>query len=488
MSPSKMVKPPSAGMGPGPGPGAGTGGAGVGISPPRHDQIGRPTPPSARPVAISSPTSPNYNNNNGSPTRAGSGSPKTGNILGENAQGNGSGGNFRPNNPFAQRQYQRQQQAHAYAQQQHQLGVDSNHPALASTRPQPTHAHAPGAGHSPSPLSSPVQAGSGTGSPRPNPTPPMQGLVVPPRRRDRGRERDQDGRSGTPTPPTRRPVPALTSPEMSGIPRLTSPNQSPRMGMGLGIGLPATNGLGMGMPVPRPAVRQPSTPALLAASRKPISDPNTSNRPRAKSTATPNAPSQNQSSTPAQQGGRGFRPPPAIIEREREPAVPAHIRVRLRLIHQLGVVLGVDAGTIASKIDIPCLLARVDAAYDRGHGGYIDLPSDPTQSGVGGSPSTSASTGAGAGVSSPSPSHQGGGGGGGKKEGGGGVLGMFRKLGGGGAHSGSGGGSGNGNGVVKGTKEEQQPLMPSPSQPSEGESFFTFMIALHNLGSDSTVV
>lgn len=63
----------------------------------------------------------------------------------------------------------------------------------------------------------------------------------------------------------------------------------------------------------------------------------------------------------------------------REPSVPPHIRVRLRLIHHLGVVLGIDASGISSKIDVPVLLARVDAAYDRGHqgtgsGGVISLP------------------------------------------------------------------------------------------------------------------
>jgi hypothetical protein len=59
---------------------------------------------------------------------------------------------------------------------------------------------------------------------------------------------------------------------------------------------------------------------------------------------------------------------PSFAE-SREPSVPPHIRVRLRLIHQLGVVLGIDAQGISSKIDVPGLLARVDAAYDRGYQG-----------------------------------------------------------------------------------------------------------------------
>ena len=59
---------------------------------------------------------------------------------------------------------------------------------------------------------------------------------------------------------------------------------------------------------------------------------------------------------------------PSFAE-SREPSVPPHIRIRLRLIHQLGVVLGIDAQGISSKIDVPGLLARVDAAYDRGYQG-----------------------------------------------------------------------------------------------------------------------
>jgi hypothetical protein len=62
---------------------------------------------------------------------------------------------------------------------------------------------------------------------------------------------------------------------------------------------------------------------------------------------------------------------PSFAE-SREPSVPPHIRVRLRLIHQLGVVLGIDAQGISSKIDVPGLLARVDAAYDRGYPGKMD--------------------------------------------------------------------------------------------------------------------
>jgi len=48
-----------------------------------------------------------------------------------------------------------------------------------------------------------------------------------------------------------------------------------------------------------------------------------------------------------------------------EPSVPAHIRSRLRLIHHLGVILGVNAAGISSKIDVPALLAKVDATHDK---------------------------------------------------------------------------------------------------------------------------
>ena len=106
---------------------------------------------------------------------------------------------------------------------------------------------------------------------------------------------------------------------------------------------------------------------------------------------------------------------PSFAE-SRESSVPPHIGIRLRLIHQLGVVLGIDAQGISSKIDVPGLLARVDAAYDRGHQGMgssgvssLPLPVRP----VGMTESTSTSTVLGSGGAS---------GGGGGGVGGGGVV------------------------------------------------------------------
>jgi hypothetical protein len=454
MSPSKNAKPtpPTA-----PAP---AGGAGVGISPPRHDQLGRPTPPTSRPAATglpqprSTPTSPATNISTGSPTRKPS-SPST-----------GSG--FRPNNPFAQRQYQRQQ---AQLQSSPRL-IDASYPAL--TRPAPLARSGANDPHSPSPLSSPLPVVSlgesisliPTLSPptnNSNTNTPTQPLAVAPRRRIPVPE---DAMSPTtpsgPTPPGRRPVPAM-SPEMSGIPRLTSPpqQQSPRMGQGLGLGIGngqpmgLPSGMGMNMPVPRPAMRQPSTPALLAAPRKPISDPSTpSTRPRAKSTASQQRQGQGQSK---------LTPSPTPLSIEREAAVPPHIRVRLRLIHRLGAVLGVEASVIAAKIDIPGLLARVDAAYDRGHGGYIDIPGQEIIIGPAG---TTVVIPPAAIASPPQP--------GGKKEGG--MMGMFRKLGGGVSSSNL---TGNASSGGKGTKEESQPLMTSGSgKPAEeGESIYTFSLS-----------
>jgi len=444
MSPGKNAKPTAASV---PAPA----GAGVGISPPRHDQLGRPTPPSGRPAATglpqprSTPTSPATNINTGSPTRKAS-SPST-----------GSG--FRPNNPFAQRQYQRQQ---AQLQTSPRL-VDTSHPAL-SRGPAPMRSSVNDP-HSPSPLSSPLPVvGLGesfslipTLSPSANnSSTPTQPLAVPPRRRIP--VPDSDVMSPTTpsgmTPPGRRPVPTM-SPEMSGIPRLTSPNQtqSPRMGQGLGLGMGLGQpmglpmGINMNMPVPRPAMRQPSTPALLSAARKPISDPNTpSTRPRAKSTASQ-----------LRQPQKLSIPSPIATPLDRETAVPPHIRVRLRLIHRLGAVLGVEASVIAAKIDIPGLLARVDAAYDRGHGGYIDIPGQEViigQPGGGNMP-------AGAITSPPQP-------GPGKKEGG--MMGMFRKLGGGVSSSNLASNLSSGG---KGTKEEVQPLVPTGGGrlPEEGECY-----------------
>jgi len=112
----------------------------------------------------------------------------------------------------------------------------------------------------------------------------------------------------------------------------------------------------------------------------------------------------------------------------------------------------VEAAVIAAKIDIPGLLARVDAAYDRGHGGYIDIPGQEIIIGPGG---TTVVIPPAAMASPPQP--------GGKKEGG--MMGMFRKLGGGVSSSNLAGNISSGG---KGNKEESQALMPTGSgRPAE---------------------
>ena len=112
--------------------------------------------------------------------------------------------------------------------------------------------------------------------------------------------------------------------------------------------------------MPRSCLRQPSTPALSQMDRTAVPRPGQAGaggRSRAASTAADTRP-------PLGTSALLFEP---SFAESREPSVPPHIRVRLRLIHQLGVVLGMDAQGISNKIDVPGLLARVDAAYDRGH-------------------------------------------------------------------------------------------------------------------------
>nr|XP_019045833.1 hypothetical protein I302_06224 [Kwoniella bestiolae CBS 10118]OCF24763.1 hypothetical protein I302_06224 [Kwoniella bestiolae CBS 10118] len=134
-------------------------------------------------------------------------------------------------------------------------------------------------------------------------------------------------------------------------------------------------------PHQRSIIRQPSTP-LLVSNRSPQSG-NGTGRPRALSStsvnrpiiirgATPNPHHGEVTSSSTKPEGGGMMcslPSQKLFEssflESREPPVPPHIRVRLRLIHQLGVVLGIDAVGISGKIDIPGLLARVDQAYDR---------------------------------------------------------------------------------------------------------------------------
>lgn len=59
-------------------------------------------------------------------------------------------------------------------------------------------------------------------------------------------------------------------------------------------------------------------------------------------------------------------PPPKLNPKSMN--VPTHIRLRLRLIHQLGIVLGVPPSRISEVLDISGLLARVDATFEKGAG------------------------------------------------------------------------------------------------------------------------
>lgn len=306
---------------------------------------------------------------------------------------------------------------------------------------------------------------------------------------------------------TRRPVPNLGV----GQTQANSDPSMPRMhggGGGGGAGYfarpPAVAGGVSGLPTPPPTpgqphrscLRQPSTPSLSTVDRRaPQTDP-VRGRTRALSAATgyvaggrytdpsrgvrhgpgpgrdqyQTAPNSNQTrggSNVNSNGNATSKPLTTgttsqhLFEHsftDREPAVPPHIRVRLKLIHQLGVVLGVDAAGISGLIDIPGLLARVDAAYDRdrsngageaaGVGRVTSTPTPTVQAsglpllsptlrgrpsmdgngaagggggGVGNSPGgVSAAAGSGTGAAlKPSKSH-----------GGNGVLGMFRRLGG----------------------------------------------------------
>lgn len=152
----------------------------------------------------------------------------------------------------------------------------------------------------------------------------------------------------------------------SGIPR-------PSRGIGSPT-VPPHNGMN---PNPRSCLRQPSVPALSATSK--AQDP--VKRNRATSAAADIRPlisppvTTLPSNTGVAHSPMGASPMPLFapsFAESREPSVPPHIRVRLRLIHQLGVVLGIDAQGISSRIDVPGLLARVDAAYDRGYQGKMD--------------------------------------------------------------------------------------------------------------------
>lgn len=219
-----------------------------------------------------------------------------------------------------------------------------------------------------------------------------------------GRRRvGQEDSPSTPIAGGRRAIPhpapgslLMPSPETSGLPRLSSLNHGSRSGQSPHSTPNPNSALS---PPPTPAVhrnssRQVSTPNLTPNTipRKPVTDPMPARqRPRSQSAMSPSTPTvrapqpppePDPESTPdaalysSKAQAQALTPVSGMADR-----VPLHIRVRLRLIHQLGSVLGLDAQGIASKVDIPGLLARVDAAYDRGHADLgLGLPLETAQS------------------------------------------------------------------------------------------------------------
>ncbi|OCF43932.1 hypothetical protein I317_02202 [Kwoniella heveanensis CBS 569] len=241
-----------------------------------------------------------------------------------------------------------------------------------------------------------------------------------------------------------------------------SPSTLPRPRLANGPGSGIGHGLPTGAQGHRTILRQPSTPLLTADRdrRSPSGPVGATTRPRALSSASASAqrqiivrksPMQTPSQAITQTATDGTRSAPGPIAgagsgsgmrslpsqklfessflEHREPPVPPHIRVRLRLIHQLGVVLGIDAVGISGKIDIPGLLARVDQAYDRERFTAGSNCSGNSSSGA------AMAYDAGGGMSAlPVPRGKNGlnggaGASGGGASGAGGVLGLFRRLG-----------------------------------------------------------
>ncbi|WVQ96811.1 hypothetical protein IAU59_003918 [Kwoniella sp. CBS 9459] len=318
------------------------------------------------------------------------------------------------------------------------------------------------------------------------------GKGIPARRRPKPPSPDLVDSSGSPSPVLgtsgqRRPLPGAGAGASQSPSTLSRPRLASGPGSGLGQGHPSSG------PGQRTILRQPSTPLLTAERdrRSPSGPFITAARPRALSSASASAqrpvivhkspmqtPSQalTHSTTGSNDGtrsapgsaplaaaaaagpGTGMRSLPSqkLFEssflEHREPPVPPHIRVRLRLIHQLGVVLGIDAVGISGKIDIPGLLARVDQAYDRERftanvSGGAASPDDQVGGGLRSLPVTRGKNGYGvAGSTSISPGAGG--------TGGGGVLGMFKRL----------GKKGNGDDMPNGGGY-------SPPPPSEGPAF-----------------
>lgn len=217
----------------------------------------------------------------------------------------------KPNNPFAQKQLQSPSPSHSHPTNNQTLSPGPARIPQAKRRVKPPSEYDDGDTHPPSSMVSGFRRpgpGIGAGSPEPS------------------------------------------QQSQSGVSRLGARNQPSQPGPGSGQ---------------QRVMRQPSTPNLL------VRNPNAINRPGPQ-TEPPNLTRARAASSAATTSSPIPRTSPLLFEpsfaESREPSVPPHIRIRLRLIHQLGVVLGIDAQGISSKIDIPGLLARVDAAYDKGYG------------------------------------------------------------------------------------------------------------------------
>ncbi|WWC70599.1 uncharacterized protein I206_104550 [Kwoniella pini CBS 10737] len=138
-----------------------------------------------------------------------------------------------------------------------------------------------------------------------------------------------------------------------------------------------SNGKSSIIPGQRIIMRQPSTPTLINNQKSPIP----LGRQRALSSTLSNKPiiiNKNNYNSNLQVKENLIVIIPKIKDKEkekksyesnslenREPTVPKHIKIRLKLLHQLGILLGIDSIEISEKIDIPGLLARVDQSYER---------------------------------------------------------------------------------------------------------------------------
>ncbi|WWD18330.1 hypothetical protein CI109_102780 [Kwoniella shandongensis] len=338
-----------------------------------------------------------------------------------------------------------------------------------------------------------VQGSPGAGSPTINgivgggrPVPQAQTQAMPTTSTQRRRPKPPSSAELDDSPPPRNYGHGLGhSPTLHGsstIQRRPVPADSPSASaLGHGVRRPTTTttsttfGQSQGQ---RSILRQPSTPVLGSADkeRRTVSGGAgggmglIQRRPRAVSSAAGNT-NQLSSSivtsgdgtgqfTQGQGQGQGYnlRSSSSQIQlfyEPREPSVPPHIRSRLRLVHQLGVVLGIDAAGISGKIDIPGLLARVDQAYDYHRGVGVTTKVDMT-GGIG--TGTGGASGGARTVSVAGGQGQKGVTGGGGGGGGGGMFGMFKRL---------GGKKSVGDGLELGQQDHGQ----SPSSLQEGPAF-----------------